>query len=101
MLAARFESPHTLYDYFLGDRARVALAPTLEGELREALAQLQVTHGADPRNRTKEELDALPVGTKLSYYGQGESFTSVKQPNGTWRSEVYEGYPLMKTCLVR
>jgi hypothetical protein len=85
---AWFESPEHVYEEFFGEDSRFRLEATSMDLLRECLAELGVSHGTDPRVRTKAELAALPPGATLTYYGMGESFHAVKQRNGKWVSEA-------------
>ncbi len=88
IVGARFRSPEAIYEAFFVSRNRMVLEPTTLRLLLECLAEMGVSHGTDPRGRSQAELDALPVGASLTYFGMGESFHAVKQKDGTWRSEV-------------
>lgn len=97
-----FRSPADIFDAFFGQYPQLKLASESEMLLRGCLAEMGVTHGRDPRVRTAEEVAALPVGAQLSYYGFGETFTAVKQKDGTWRSEVGTVDPTsLRTTLVK
>lgn len=103
---ARFASAKAIYAHFFGSNARWTLDPTLASQLRELLALHGVTHEPDPRRRSAAELESLPAGAKLSYYGQGESFVAEKQADGTWMSTCAGGSfaiapPMMSTFEVK
>lgn len=98
LISCRHQTREMAFDFFFGKYPTVRITnPSLETELR---GKIGMNHGADPRCRSKEELDSLPVGTQLTYYGQGDVFTTTKQAHNEWLSDVgWRGLPTMPTSM--
>lgn len=96
----RFQTPQDAYRTFFGKLPHVVLSDSLAPLVRAALAEHGGTVIPDPRARSVEELDELPTGSVLSYYGQSEVYRATKQANGRWLAD-FGSYvtPTMQTIL--